>query len=916
MKASVADCSQNVVFRSRQMRFLDIPQAPLCYWLRERLFKVLAGKTLQDVAHLAEPSTTGNNERFMRGNWEVPTGTRWYWASRGGGYSKWEGFKRFVLEWELDGIRIKNCSASYVRNEQLMFGIGITYTEAARGALGARRIRAGETFCKSGPGIFPKEEVHGYLAMLNSRFNSYLLRVVARSFMFSLGSLASLPVVDLPQSLFGDIESICIDLKHSLTAQNPLERACNPTNFVLLDSEVAFYYPIAAALHTIEGFSESVLFDAYELNEGDRLAILHETGTPAAWLPLVRDYDTFPDVTLNVLISGLPTGLSEFLRLHQRLYGSPDNLANLKYQLRLLYKAGPGVNAETENVDNTAASDEDEEQVIAGAHIPIPAETFIEELSQKMKVHPISVYWMLKEGIENDGWRCLPEEQRLTKDRFTVLILRLLGHRWPRQIEAGEPVPAWADDDGIIPLIEGTDEATLNARLRGRLAADYGDERVSSEENTFEDIMGKPLAEWVRKDFFRHHTSQFKKRPIAWHISSSKWASRPRQDAAFECLIYYQKTDGDILPKLKNQYVILLLKRLEMEQRSLENTTGDLNDEQKEKKDSLRYRIQELKAFEVVLTEVSASGFGPEALRPQLRQYAINDAMLCLKARWLKKLSGAIQAGPLVNWRDQADKTGLHEEFSTWITNAITHIDCHCAAVGPKPPPEKTQDDDPTAQDLAEIICAESDAMITEALRCACAVWWKTFDAMILKPISEKIRDAKKEHQLLKDQFRHPKGDYDEQSDMNRKINAMKSDINAWQKELTLKSGRGKAVRYAVESWSWPEAIACESWLAEQSMYDQLSSLNGKRPPPQTVAEFIRQESLYQPDINDGVRVNIAPLQKAGLLAADVLAGKDVVKSIADRAAWRDDERRWCREGKLPKPGWWEYIETRGLSDG
>jgi hypothetical protein len=89
-------------------------------------------------------------------------------------------------------------------------------------------------------------------------------------------------------------------------------------------------------------------------------------------------------------------------------------------------------------------------------------------------------------------------------------------------------------------------------------------------------------------------------------------------------------------------------------------------------------------------------------------------------------------------------------------------------------------------------------------------------------------------------------------------------------------------------------------------MYDQLSGLNGKRPPPQTVAEFIRQEGLYQPDINDGVRVNIAPLQKAGLLTADVLAGKDVDKAIADRAAWRDDERRWCREGKLPEPGWWE----------
>jgi len=102
------------------------------------------------------------------------------------------------------------------------------------------------------------------------------------------------------------------------------------------------------------------------------------------------------------------------------------------------------------------------------------------------------------------------------------------------------------------------------------------------------------------------------------------------------------------------------------------------------------------------------------------------------------------------------------------------------------------------------------------------------------------------------------------------------------------------------------EALAWEMWLAEQAMYDQLSSLNGKCLPPQSVAEFIRQGSLYQPDINDGVRVNIAPLQKAGLLTADVLASKDMDKAIADRAVWRDDERRWCREGNLPKRGWWE----------
>jgi hypothetical protein len=89
-------------------------------------------------------------------------------------------------------------------------------------------------------------------------------------------------------------------------------------------------------------------------------------------------------------------------------------------------------------------------------------------------------------------------------------------------------------------------------------------------------------------------------------------------------------------------------------------------------------------------------------------------------------------------------------------------------------------------------------------------------------------------------------------------------------------------------------------------MFDEISSLDGRRPAPTTIRDFVQQESLYAPDLNDGVRVNIAPLQRAGLLAAEVLAAKDLDKAIADRAEWRADERRWVREGKLPQPGWWQ----------
>src|SRR5581483_3098201 len=47
---------------------------------------------------------------------------------------------------------------------------------------------------------------------------------------------------------------------------------------------------------------------------------------------------------------------------------------------------------------------------------------------------------------------------------------------------------------------------------------------------------------------------------------------------------------------------------------------------------------------------------------------------------------------------------------------------------------------------------------------------------------------------------------------------------------------------------------------------DKWTSRDGKREHPRDRDAFLAQERRYDPDINDGVRVNIAPLQKAGLL--------------------------------------------------
>ena len=414
---------------------------------------------------------------------------------------------------------------------------------------------------------------------------------------------------------------------------------------------------------------------------------------------MISGYDQPPQLSDDVGV--LPDEVRDSLAEDKRRELGQSQLDGLRASLRTLYEAGPEAKVEFQD-DPEERADEEDEQVATGSPIPIPPETFLEELSQRLEVHPISVYRLLEEGIKRDGWRCPSEERRLWGDRITVTVLGLLGHRWPKQIEAGEPIPGWADPNGIIPLTPLANESPLFERVQQSLRA----EEIAASD--FAEVMAKPLDAWLATEFFKHHTKQFKKRPIAWQLQSGKFTART--SPAFACLLYYHKVNADTLPKLRSQYVGPLRQRLETELRGILAVSAEArSDRQEKRRAELDDAIHELTAFDAKLEQVAREGFAT---------------------------------------------TGLKK-------------------------------------------------------------------------------------------------------------------------------------------------------LLESERLDRWCSLDGKRPHPTTTVDLIAQESAYAPDINDGVRVNIAALQKAGLLAADVLAKKDVDKAIADRAQWRADERRWVREGKLPQPGWW-----------
>ena len=432
---------------------------------------------------------------------------------------------------------------------------------------------------------------------------------------------------------------------------------------------------------------------------------MRETGTPAGWHPLIAGYDTLPPLPADLDLPPLPQEVLDYLAAHERIAPDARELARIKANLRALYEAGPGAkDVAQEEAEAAEGDEEDEAGAGSGAHIPIPTETFLEELSVKLAIHPISVYWLLEE-LRAEGARCRPEEQRLLEDRLSVLVLRLLGHRWPRQIEAGEPVPPWADPDGIIPLTAGTGDLPLADRVRARLRAEDGDLGAQRAEALLQELTGQDLDTWLRRSFFPRHVRQFKARPIAWHLASrpaagGKGRGGSRRAPAFECLVYYHACAGDVLARVRTQYVEPLLRaeraRIEDARRAQDDTAAALATE----------RVHELEAFAAGLRAVEDEGFA----------------------------------------------------------------------------------------------CAELDALLAQ------------------------------------------------------------EPLDRW-------SGDGYV-------------------------------------PPAGRDALLQAERAWHVDLNDGVRVNLAPLQLAGLLAADVLKAADARKAIADRARWRADERRWVRAGKLPRPGW------------
>ncbi|WP_312962893.1 Eco57I restriction-modification methylase domain-containing protein [Stutzerimonas nitrititolerans] len=172
--------------------------------------------------------------------------------------------------------------------------------------------------------------------------------------------------------------------------------------------------------------------------------------------------------------------------------------------------------------------------------------------------HPCgSVIWN-----EDNKWTA-HGELRVDDSVLQVAVARLLGYRWPAEldpemelaaeqrewVERCQELASFVDDDGIVCLPPVRGEKAADQRLEALLQAAYGDAWTTPLKNRLLEAVGsKSLSLWLRDKFFEQHCKLFQHRPFIWHI----WDGLKD---GFSVLVNYHKLDKAGLERLIYTYL-------------------------------------------------------------------------------------------------------------------------------------------------------------------------------------------------------------------------------------------------------------------------------------------------------------------------------------------------------------------------
>lgn len=169
-------------------------------------------------------TSTGDAKNLIRPFWEHLNDPEWHLVSKGGGYARWQGLNHYSVKWGKDGEYIKATKGSAIRNAQYFNETQMVFSDTGTAGLNVRELLSQQYFVASGPGIrLLYGNTFSHLAVLNSRYASYYIRLLSPKLTISAGYISKIPIVS--ELVFSETLSIfaqqCIALKQRRLEKRP-----------------------------------------------------------------------------------------------------------------------------------------------------------------------------------------------------------------------------------------------------------------------------------------------------------------------------------------------------------------------------------------------------------------------------------------------------------------------------------------------------------------------------------------------------------------------------------------------------------------------------------------------------------------------------------------------------------------------
>lgn len=241
-----------------------------------------SGRTVSNYADVVVGIQTNSDERHVRYVWQVPPGQPgWRLHAKGGGYARWCGLNRWVINWDQGRDTFFKTDLAISKAEEWANRAGWCYTWFANGALGVRSKAPGVTFGRAAAsGVFPFDE--RIVAFLNSRIASVVSRTMGGKIQLPEGVVRKLPAPPILDAISQELINAAKSIKLDLVRADIRDALFDPTS-LRLPSETLI---LEALLLALEGVLEGQVERALSMTGDDSTRLSAVGGAPAGWFPL------------------------------------------------------------------------------------------------------------------------------------------------------------------------------------------------------------------------------------------------------------------------------------------------------------------------------------------------------------------------------------------------------------------------------------------------------------------------------------------------------------------------------------------------------------------------------------------------------------------------------------------------------